>query len=92
MAERADGREQGFKDYSVEAWYGLVTPAKTPNGRVASCRNGAPEAMLAPEPQSEMGVAGPHPVGSTSEEFATHLRKQSEDYARVIREANIKGE
>src|SRR5882757_3297798 len=41
-AKRVDGwpnvptvAEQGFKDYAVEAWYGLVAPAKTPKDKVA---------------------------------------------------------
>ncbi len=42
--------------------------------------------------QIEMGLAGPDAVGSSSEEFAAHLRQQSADYAAVIRDANIKGE
>ena len=43
-------------------------------------------------PQAEMGVAGLTPVGSTSGDFAGHLRKQTDEYARVIRDAGIKGE
>src|SRR5260221_26237 len=31
-------------------------------------------------------------VGSSADAFGAHLRQQSTDYARVIREANIKGE
>jgi tripartite-type tricarboxylate transporter receptor subunit TctC len=98
-ARRVDGwpnvptvAEQGFKDYSVEAWYGLVTPAKTPKDKVAELSKWCSEAMLAPELKPKWELQGLTPVGSTSEEFAAHLRKQSEDYARVIHEANIKGE
>jgi hypothetical protein len=48
------------------------------------------EAMLAPDLKEKWNLQGLAPVGSSSEEFAAHLRKQSEDYARVIREAGIK--
>ena len=84
--------EQGFKGYAVEAWYGLVAPAKTPKDKVAELSKWCSEAMLAPELKAKWDLQGLTPVGSSSEEFAAHLRQQSEDYARVIREANIKGE
>ena len=84
--------EQGFKDYAVEVWYGLVAPAKTPKDKIAELSKWCAEAMLAPELKAKWDLQGLSPVGSTSEEFATHLRQQSDDYARVIREANIKGE
>ena len=84
--------EHGFKDYAVEAWYGLVAPAKTPKDKVAELSKWCSEAMLAPELKSKWDLQGLAPVGSSSAEFATHLQQQSDDYARVIREANIKGE
>jgi tripartite-type tricarboxylate transporter receptor subunit TctC len=84
--------EQGFKGYAVEAWYGLVAPAKTAKDKVAELSKWCAEAMLAPELKSKWDLQGLAPVGSSSEEFSTHLRQQSDGYARVIREANIKGE
>jgi tripartite-type tricarboxylate transporter receptor subunit TctC len=84
--------EQGFKDYSVEAWYGLVVPAKTPKDKVAELSKWCAETMAAPALKPKWALQGLTPAGSSSEEFAAHLRKQSDDYARVIREANIKGE
>jgi tripartite-type tricarboxylate transporter receptor subunit TctC len=84
--------EQGFQGYAVEAWYGLVAPAKTPKDKVAELSQWCAEAMLAPELKSKWELQGLTPVGSSAGEFAAHLRQQSGDYARVIAEANIKGE
>jgi len=84
--------EQGFRDYAVEVWYGLIAPAKTPKDKIAELSKWCSEGMLAPELKPKWDLQGLAPVGSTSEVFAAHLRKQAEDYARVIREANIKGE
>src|SRR4051812_32485319 len=98
-AKRVDGwpnvptvAEQGFADYAVEAWYGFVAPAKTPKDKVAELSKWCAEAMLASELKPKWELHGLTPVGSTSKAFAAHLRKQSDDYARVIRDANIKGE
>jgi tripartite-type tricarboxylate transporter receptor subunit TctC len=84
--------EQGFKDYAVEAWYGLVAPAKTPKDKIAELSQWCSEAMLAPDLKPKWQLQGLTPGGGTPEEFAAHLRQQSEDYSRVIRQANIKGE
>ena len=84
--------EQGFPSYAVEVWYGLIAPAKTSKDKVTELSKWCADAMLAPDLRPKWDLQGLTPVGSTSEEFAAHLRKQSEDYARVIREANIKGE
>ena len=56
--------EQGYKDYEVEVWYGLVAPAKTPKdtGRHSSsqwCAAG----MLAPELKPKWDAQGLTPVG-----------------------------
>jgi tripartite-type tricarboxylate transporter receptor subunit TctC len=84
--------EQGFPDYAVEVWYGLIAPAQTAKDKVAELSKWCAEAMQASELKSKWDLQGLTPVGSSSEEFAAHLRRQSESYARVIREANIKGE
>lgn len=84
--------EQGFRDYAVEVWYGLIAPAKTPEDKVAELSKWCAEAMRAPDLKPKWDLQGLSPVGSTAEEFGAHLKKQSDDYARVIREANIKGE
>ena len=84
-AKRVDGwpnvptvAEQGFKGYAVEAWYGLVAPAKTPKDKVAELSKWCSEAMLAPDLKSKWDLQGLTPVGSTSDEFAAHLRQQSD--------------
>ena len=48
--------------------------------------------MLAPDLKPRWTGQGLTPVGSSATEFGAHLRKESADYARVIKEAGIKGE
>jgi tripartite-type tricarboxylate transporter receptor subunit TctC len=84
--------EQGFRDYAVEVWYGLIAPAKTPKDKIAELSKWCAEAMRAPELKPKWDIQGLTPLGSPADAFGAHLRQQSADYARVIREANIKGE
>ena len=84
--------ESGLKDYSTAVWYGLLVPAKTPKETVAQLSRWCTAAMQAPELKPKWTLQGLAPIGSSAAEFATHLKQQSDDYARVIRGANIKGE
>jgi len=84
--------ESGFKDYDLDIWYGLVAPAKTPNDALSQLAAWSSAAVTAPDMKPKLALQGLYPVGSCGAEFGAHLRKQHDEYERVIREANIKGE
>lgn len=84
--------ELGFKDYEVDAWFGVLAPAKTPKETVAQLAQWFTAAMQVPEAREKLLVQGLYPVAACGDQFAAHLRRQFDDYGRVIREANIKGE
>lgn len=88
----ATAADQGFKDFSVEAWYGLLAPANTPKDKVAELSKWCADGMKAADLKAKWELQGLDPIGSSSADFSAHLRRQSDDYARVIREAGIKGE
>lgn len=84
--------EQGFKDYDVDAWFGVLAPAKTPKDAVAQLAQWFTAAMQVPEAKEKLAAQGLYPVAACGADFTAHLRRQFDDYGRVIREANIKGE
>jgi tripartite-type tricarboxylate transporter receptor subunit TctC len=84
--------ESGYKDYEVNVWYGLLAPAKTPKQTVDQLSQWCNAAVLTPELKPKWAMQGLDPVGKPAADFASHLRQQYEEYVRVIREANIKGE
>jgi tripartite-type tricarboxylate transporter receptor subunit TctC len=45
-----------------------------------------------PEVRAKLAIQGLYPVGTCGTEFGAYLRKQYDEYGRVIREANIKAE
>lgn len=85
-------QESGYKDYVAEVWFGAVVPAKTPASTTADLARWFTDALNAPEVKTKLTGLALYPVGVCGDAFAAHLRKSYEDYARVIREANIKGE
>jgi coenzyme F420-reducing hydrogenase delta subunit len=48
--------------------------------------------MQAPDVNAKLVALKLYPVGTCGADFAAHLRKQYDEYVRVIRELNIKGE
>jgi tripartite-type tricarboxylate transporter receptor subunit TctC len=84
--------ELGYKDFEFEVWFGVVAPAQTPSGVTAQLATWFAAALEAPEVKPKLVNLGLYPTAVCQDAFTELLRKQSDDYARIIREANIKGE
>jgi tripartite-type tricarboxylate transporter receptor subunit TctC len=84
--------ESGYKDYEVDFWLALFAPAQTPKAVVSQLAGWFAAALQAPEVKARLVVQGLYPVGTCGVDFAALLRKQYDDYGRVIREANIEAE
>ena len=84
--------ESGFEDYAADLWFGLYAPAKTPKETAAQLAGWFTAAMQAPEVKPKLAALDLHPVGTCGADFAAQLRKQYDDYGRIIREANIRPE
>lgn len=85
-------QESGYKDYTAEVWFGAVAPPKTPKEATAQLATWFTAAMQAPDVKPKLITLGLYPVGICGDAYGAHMRRQSEDYARVIRDANIKAE
>jgi tripartite-type tricarboxylate transporter receptor subunit TctC len=84
--------ESGYKDYDVEAWWGLFAPAKTPEQSVSQLAVWFATAAQAPTIQPKLAAQGLTPVGTCGAEFAAFVRKEYDVTGNAIREANIRVE
>jgi tripartite-type tricarboxylate transporter receptor subunit TctC len=84
--------EVGLKDYDVEVWFGVLAPAKTPKDVLVQLATWFKTAMEAPDVKPKLAKLGLYPVGTCLDEFVAHIRKQYDEYGRIIRETNIKSE
>jgi tripartite-type tricarboxylate transporter receptor subunit TctC len=84
--------ESGYKDYEVDLWDGVFAPAKTPKETVSQLAGWFGEAVQAPDVRSRIGSEAFIPVGVCDADFVTFIRKQHDDYGRIIREGDIKPE
>jgi tripartite-type tricarboxylate transporter receptor subunit TctC len=84
--------ESGYEGFADSAWIGVFAPAKTAKEVIAHLSTLFASALKAPEVTSKLLPQGLYPVGSCGADFGSYMRKQYDEYARTIREANIKAE
>jgi tripartite-type tricarboxylate transporter receptor subunit TctC len=83
--------ESGYKDFDADIWFGVVAPANTPRDTVSQFIGWFTTALQVTELKAKFASLGLLPVGTCGADFGAYLRKQNEEYGRVIRELNIKG-
>jgi tripartite-type tricarboxylate transporter receptor subunit TctC len=84
--------ESGYADYELDEWLGALAPTKTPKEKVSQLAGWFSAALQAPEVKAKLVVQGLYPVGMCGADFGALVRKQYDEYGRVIRDANIKAE
>jgi tripartite-type tricarboxylate transporter receptor subunit TctC len=84
--------ESGYPGFDMDVWFGLMVPAKTPADKVTEIADWFTAAMHVPEAPEKLQTLMMFPVGTCGAPFAAHLKKQLEENARVVREANIKAD
>jgi tripartite-type tricarboxylate transporter receptor subunit TctC len=84
--------ESGFKDFTDGLWNGLLAPAKTPQDMISQLIGWFAAAMQEPEIKAKLLAQGQLPDVVCGTDFGAHLRKQYDDYGRIIREANVKAD
>ena len=82
--------EAGLPGYEVSPWFAVFMPAATPKDIVAKVNTALLEAMKDPDVVKRLETIGAEPVGSTPEEMAQHLARESERWTKLIQERGIK--
>jgi tripartite-type tricarboxylate transporter receptor subunit TctC len=84
--------EAGLPGYEFVTWHGVLAPKDTPAAVVSLLNARIKETLTAPEQARLFEQMGFEIVASSPEEFAAHLRRESEKWGKVIRERHIKVE
>ena len=85
-------REQGFANFEISVWYGMLAPAGTPREIIGRLNAELVRAVTAADMQPRLAQAGVEPLTSTPEEFGLFIKSEAARFDKVIREAGIKGE
>lgn len=84
--------EAGFNDVSLESYYGLWAPAKTPSDRVERLQQLVASAIKTAEVRQFMESSDLIPVGSKPEEFASFLQRDVENVRAIFKRINIEAQ
>ena len=82
--------EAGVAGYDVSPWFAVFAPAGTPKAVVAKINKALLDAMKQPDVIERLDAIGAEPVGSTPEEMATHLARETAMWTKLITERGIK--
>lgn len=61
--------EQGWPDYELDQWHGLLAPAATPAAVIAQLNQAVADIMAQPDMRRELQALGFNPVASSSDAF-----------------------
>jgi tripartite-type tricarboxylate transporter receptor subunit TctC len=82
--------ESGFPGFEAVPWFGLLAPAGTPQDVLDKLYNETVKTLAMPEVRRKFEELGLEPVGNTPAEFAAIIRKETPEWAKVIKDAGIK--
>jgi len=84
--------ESGYPEFDVDLWYGMLVPAGTPRDVIARLNTEITQILSAPEMRETLAGQGLEAVTSTPEQFGALMNADLARWAKVIKEAGIKGE
>jgi tripartite-type tricarboxylate transporter receptor subunit TctC len=85
--------ELGYPEVETHAWFGFFLPAGSPKDAVSLIYTDVKRILDDPEfRQKQLVARGYDVVGSSPEEFAAYIRKDSENRARAVRISGAKAE
>jgi tripartite-type tricarboxylate transporter receptor subunit TctC len=82
--------EQGITGHEVSFWTGVVAPAGTPTTIIDLLHDRITEIMAQPDVKDRLTTIGFEPGTGTSQEFAAFLKAESDQWKKVVTDAQIR--
>ncbi|WP_280190115.1 Bug family tripartite tricarboxylate transporter substrate binding protein [Delftia sp. PS-11] len=82
--------EQGFPDFEMTQWYGMMAPANLPQPNLEKLAAETMKAVKAPESLRRLTADAAETIGSTPQEFAQFIANEQARWKKVIARAQIK--
>lgn len=84
--------EAGVPGVVVVNWYGLIAPKETPKSIVERLSSETAKAIQSPDMAKRLLAEGSEAAGTTPQAFTAHIRAEHEMWAKVIKQAGIRGQ
>jgi tripartite-type tricarboxylate transporter receptor subunit TctC len=76
--------------FEILGWYGMLAPLRTPKELIRKINGAVLQALKTAEVQEKLIALGAEAAGSSPEAYGAFLKTETERWARLLREANIK--
>jgi tripartite-type tricarboxylate transporter receptor subunit TctC len=84
--------ELGFPGFDGSSWFGLVAPLGTPRDVVDKLHKEIVSILAKPEIREKLIALGADPIGNTPEEFAAHMKSETEKWGKLVKDLDIKAD
>jgi tripartite-type tricarboxylate transporter receptor subunit TctC len=85
-------QEAGIKGLVLDQWLGVLVPAGTPAAIIARLNAEISRALADATVRESFLQSVQEPTGGSAAQFAQYVREESDKYARLVRELDVKGE
>ncbi len=92
MPETPTMAEAGIPGVVVVNWYGLIAPKAVPPAIINKIAAETAKAVKMPTMEKHLIADGSEGVGSTPAQFTAHIKAESEQWKRVIKQGGIKAQ
>jgi tripartite-type tricarboxylate transporter receptor subunit TctC len=82
--------ESGVPGFEFALWFGVWGPAGMPPKLVEQLSKDIGRALAAPDVREQLSKLGSEPMSMTPAEFDKYVRREIDDYSRVLKAAGIK--
>lgn len=82
-------QEAGLKDFNMGTWFGVLAPDGTPAAIVEKLNSEMVKIIKSPDFGERMAQIGAVPIGNSSSEMAQQIKTDTENYAALVKQANI---
>src|SRR5262249_7614596 len=84
--------EAALPGVEVTTWFGRLAPAKTPKEIVAKLNSEMVRILNMPDVHRRLLDAGAEPVGNTPDQMAAQIKKETEEFGKIVKQAKIVAE
>jgi tripartite-type tricarboxylate transporter receptor subunit TctC len=84
--------EQGYKEFVMGNWTGIVAPAKTPKAVIAKLATEITRIIRTPDMSQRLVEMGVDPMGGTPGEFGTLIHSEIIRFGKAVKESGAKAD
>jgi tripartite-type tricarboxylate transporter receptor subunit TctC len=84
--------EAGVAGFNADLWLGVWGPAKLPRDITERLSSEIAKLLRLPDVKERLNGQGMDPVGSTPAQFAEFVRRENEQWSKVVKSAGVKAE